>query len=62
MAFVTKAYRKYDLSENGSMSIGTCRLFGFQGGTLKIDSTTSTFSVRGQGGWVQRAGQAEVGH
>jgi hypothetical protein len=53
MAFVTKALtEEYDLSENGSMSIGTCELGGFQGGTLKIDSTTSTFSVRGQGGWV----------
>lgn len=53
MAFVTKTLtEEYDLSENGSMLIGTCELGGFQGGSLKIDASTSTFSVRGQGGWV----------
>lgn len=45
----------YDLSSQGSLSIGTEELKGFKSGTLSIEGETVENSARGDGGWTVAA-------
>ena len=66
MAFTTVPLTSsYDLSSQGSCSIGTCDLKGFTGGTLTIQGESVENYARGDGGWTvaapgKRSGTLEV--
>lgn len=66
MAFSTVSLTtSYDLSSQGSMTIGGEELKGFKGGTLKIEGQAVENNARGDGGWTvsapgKRSGSVEV--
>lgn len=56
MAFTTiDLSTRYDLSKNGTLTVGTCLLGGFKSGSLTIESDTNDNSTRDDQGWAAEA-------
>ena len=56
MAFTTiDLSARYDLSKNGTLTVGTCLLGGFKSGSLTLEADTNDNSTRDDQGWTAEA-------